>query len=114
MREGREGGNRIEGEPGCPWATIVAEGSEDWEKWEEREEGKEGNVLFVFYFYFWGEGPVRLANWGGDKVSKWLGGRHAWASERGGDSPRKCWRSRHLLGTGRLPGLGCRGKKERT
>ncbi len=52
MREGREGGNRIEGEPGYPWATIVAEGSEDWAKWEERGEGKEGNFLFVFVFIF--------------------------------------------------------------
>ena len=72
MREGREGENRIGGEPGCPWATIVAEGMEDWEKWKEKGEGKEGNFLFVFYF--WGEGPVRFANWGRDKESRWLGG----------------------------------------
>ena len=94
----------------------MAEGSEDWEKWEEGGEGKEGNFLFVLYFYFWGEGPVRLANWAGDKGSKWLGERHGWASERSGDSPRKFWRSRHLLGTGRSPGLGytSRGRKGKT
>ncbi len=32
----------MEGEPGCPWATIVAEGSEDWEKAVGREREREG------------------------------------------------------------------------
>ena len=109
--EGRVGGNRREGEPGCPLANIVAVGNEDWEKGEGRGEGKGG--IFWFGFYFW-KGPVRFANWGGDRGSTWLGERQGWASERGGDSPRKCWRFPRLLGTGRSPGLGYRGRKGRT
>ena len=74
MREGREGGNRIEGEPGCPWATIVAEGSEDWAKWEARGEGKEGNFLFVFLFLFLGRRASAFGELGrrqGKQVVRW-------------------------------------------
>ncbi len=60
MREGREGGNRIGGEPGCPWATIEAEGMEDWEKWKEKGEGQEGNFCLFFIFIFGEKGQCVL------------------------------------------------------
>ena len=58
MREGREGGNRIGLEPGCPWATIAAEGREDWGKWDKWEElGEERELkgrrgIFCLFFIF--------------------------------------------------------------
>ena len=73
MREGREGENRIEGEPDCPWATIVAEGSEDWEKWEERE-GREGGEFFVC-FLFLGRRASAFCELGrrqGEQVVRWV------------------------------------------
>ena len=56
--EGRVGGNRREGEPGCPLANIVAVGNEDWEKGEGRGEGK-GGIFFGLVFIF-GKGQCVL------------------------------------------------------